>query len=104
MVGIANASFTGTNLALLCSRSTPAHDFRVATRPGQRSPFTGHRLPASITHDRSRSWIETSTSLLGNHGSQLGPQDLARELLEPQPRVKREVPGHSPKGRQGKHA
>jgi len=52
--GTANDTFTGTKLALLCSC--------------QRSSFTDRRLPASIPHDRSRSWIETSMSFLGNHG------------------------------------
>ena len=41
--------------------------------------------------------------LLGYHSGQLGTQGLAGDLHEPQPRVEREVPGHSPERRQGQH-
>jgi hypothetical protein len=54
--------------------------------------FTGSKLALLSS-------IETSMTFLGNHGGQLRPQDLARDLLEAQPRVERQVPGHSPKGR-----
>ena len=62
-----------------------------------------HTRPASLPDDHSRIRIEASIRFVGYQGDQLGTEDLAGDLHEPQPRVTREVPGHSAERCQRKH-